>query len=226
MRSKLLTAPFVLLAACAADVDLNPPTITADASATPTVTGDAPADAVPTLTGSFEFRPQSCGDHSVFFRAHAFYSDGSPTDHVICQYEFADGSLADGCGISHAVPELQPVVLMLRDTVTGATASYQDNVVGPDSFGATVDVTTAGDTLTWHAHTLYGAAEDVGSVVISISPADTVLVDDPAVFTQRDGTVHVSADGTYTVTVQAGIQFADEGGCGASASASVDVNCD
>lgn len=214
-------APAVLLAACASEAAPTPPAVDGPDA---TVAGEVSGNAAPTLHGSFEYFPESCDDHSVFFAARHFYSDGSSADNVACQYQFADGTLADGCGVTHSLRDPQLVTLTMRDNATGATATYQDNVVGPASFVATLDVTSDVDLLTWHAQTRYGAA-DAGTVEISISPADSVIVDDPAIFTQRDGTVRVSAPGTYTVTVQAGIDLGEQGGCMTSTSASVDVTC-
>jgi hypothetical protein len=214
-------APVVLLAACATQDAPSPPAV--DGPNAP-LAGEVSGTDAPTLRGAFEYFPESCADHSVFFAARHYYSDGTSADDVSCQYQFADGTLADGCGVTYSLPDPQLVVLTMRDNVTGATATYQDTVVGPASFVATVDVTSDVDSLTWHAKAMYGAA-DTGTVQISISPADTVIVDDPAIFTQRDGTVRVSAPGTYTVTVQAGVDFGEQGGCMTSASASVDVTC-
>lgn len=219
MSKLIVLAPLAFVAACAADPQ---PAVNGNLDV-PAAAGDV-VNALPTLSVGYEQVPESCVDHSVFFMPFISYSDGSSTANVVCQYQFPDGTTYDGCATTHSIPDLGAVILTAHDTVTGATATYQDIIEGPATLTASVTLTTAADTLTWHADTLYGNNQ-AGDVSISISPAANVIVDDPNVFDQRDGTVHVTADGTYTVTAHASIGFGEYGGCGTDASASIDVDC-
>ncbi|MBV8757920.1 MAG: hypothetical protein JO257_11610 [Deltaproteobacteria bacterium] len=220
--SKLLFASLALVAACTADA---PPSTGADIHVAP-VEGVASINVAPTLRAGYWYRPESCAGNLVAFYPVLSYSDGTPTANVVCQYRFPDGTTVDGCGVTHSIPTLGPVVMTARDTVTGATASYSEDVVGPASFSASINVTTAGDMLSWDAHTLLGSAVDVASgIAITIDPAANVIVNDPAILHSLSGTVHVTADGTYTVTVHASFNYGDEAFCGADASGSIAVDC-
>ena len=221
MSKLLLVAPQAFAAACVSD----PPTSIGANVQDAVDPVPASGDGTPTLYGSFETIPDSCDEHSLLFTAHPFYSDGSPTTNVTCEFQFPDGSTIEGCGGSHSVPDLTLVKLVLRDTVTGATRESEDLVQGPASYSVSVDVTTSGDTLTWHAHTLYGTQVNRGLIEVSIDPAANVVEQDVLLFRQFDGTVHVTADGTYTVTVNAAVNFPEYTACDRSASASGDVDC-
>jgi hypothetical protein len=222
MTSKLLFVPCALLIGCA---DVR--TSTSPAGQVDVNAAEPPEASRPTLSGGFIFEPESCADHSVFLRAHFSYSDGSSTDNVKCQYEFADGSVADGCALVKSLPDLGPVTLRLHDDVTGAELQAQEIVGGPASFSAKLDVTTDGDSIVWHARPVYGTADNVSGadVHITITPADNLVVDDPSIFDQRDGSVGVTASATYTIAVDAGINFGDVGGCSAHTEVSLDFVC-
>ena len=221
MSKLLFVAPLAFATACASDPP--PSTVGADVQGPPLA--GASINVAPTLYAGFWYRPESCNDNSLMLYPVLRYSDNSSTANVVCQYAFPDGSVVDSCGVTHSIPTPGTVTFTARDTVTGATATYSELLVGPPTLSATIDVTTAGDTLSWDAHTLFGNAQDVGDVAISIDPAANVVETDPALFRQLSGTVHLTTDGTYTVTVQAGVQFADEGGCSTTATGSVDVDC-
>ena len=220
MSKLIVLAPLAFVAACATDPQ---PSVGGDVEVPPAAAVVDPPPA--TLSGSYEMIPESCDDHSVMFIAHPSYSDGSSTANVSCEFQFPDGAAVEGCGVTHSIPDAGPVVLVVHDNVTGATAYYTDVAQGPASFSLTLDVTTTGDTLTWHAHSLYGTVENQGDVVISIDPAANVVETDPRLFQQYDGTVHVTTDGTYTVTANADVRFPDFGACGRFASASIAVDC-
>jgi hypothetical protein len=146
---------------------------------------------------------------------------------VKCQFQFADGTTSDGCAVTRSLPDLEPVGLLLQDDVTGAKLQLQDFVSGPASFSVNLDVSTDGDSITWHAHPLYGSAVDVSeaSVHVTITPYENLVVADPSIFDQRDGTVPTIASATYTVSADAGITFGDVGGCGAHSEVTLDVVC-
>ena len=220
MSKLIVVAPLAFIAACASDPQ---PSVNGDVSVPPAA-GDV-VNALPTLAASFEMIPESCDDHSVQFIAHPFYSDGSSTANVSCLFKFADGTEVEGCGVTRSVPDQQAVTLVVHDNVTGETATSTDVAQGPASFSLTIDVTTSADTITWHAHSLYGTAVNAADLNIYIDPAANVVETDPALFHQFDGTVHVTTDGTYTVTANAAVNFAEFNACGTFASASVVVDC-
>jgi hypothetical protein len=220
MSKMIVLAPLAFVAACAADPQ---PSVGGDVQVPPAAEVVDPP--LPTLYGSYEMIPESCDDHSVMFIAHPFYSDGSSTANVSCLFQFPDGTAVEGCGVTYPMPDPGPVVLVVHDNVSGATATYTDFAQGPASFSLSVDVTTSGDTLTWHAHSLYGSAVNSAVLNVAIDPAANVVETDPALFHQFDGTVHVTADGTYTVTVNGAVDFAEFSACGRFASASVTVDC-
>ena len=165
----IVVAPLAFVAACASDPH---PSVNGDVSVPPPA-GDV-GNTLPTLSASFEMIPESCDDHSVQFIAHPLYSDGSSTANVSCLFQFPDGSAVEGCGVTHSVPDLGAVTLVVHDNVTGETATHTDQAQGPASFSLRLDVTTSADTLTWHAHAFYGAADNPGDIVISIGPAANV----------------------------------------------------
>jgi hypothetical protein len=73
---------------------------------------------------------------------------------------------------------------------------------------------------------MYGQSPNAGSVLISIDPADKVIVGDPSIFSQFTGTVAVTEPGEYTVSLSASISFGELGGCSARDQQTVDVTCD
>jgi len=221
MSKLIIFAPLLFVAACATDPN---PSVNANVD-TPDELPSVTVGVNAALQTNFWYRPNECFDNSIAFYPVISYSDGASTANVVCQYQFPDGSIVDGCAPVHSIPNLGPVIMTARDTVTGATATYQDNVVGPEHFTATIAVSTAGDTLSWDAHTLYGMTQDTGGVQIVIDPAANVIVDDPSVLTQLAGTVHVTTDGVYSVTVNGYYNFADLATCDATATGSVTVDC-
>ena len=224
--NKLLLVPVMLLAACVAK-----PEVVTEETGTETgqsiggVGGGADNEVfdTPRLVASILQDPASCDDNSAYVYGVYSYTDGSSTENVVCQFIFADGTTSDGCFAVHSFPEPENVILVVRDTVTLAETRFEEVVVGPESFTASLDVTSAGLTINWQAHTLYGTAQDVTGVRISIDPAANVVETDPDLFSQYSGTATVTAPGTYTVKLQTSITFGEEGGCGAEIEKTVEV---
>ena len=217
---KLLLVP-VLLAACA-DVKQGDE-VTVGAPVEDDGAGNNETFETPTLIAGFISEPGACSDNSALIEGHVGYSDGSSNENVVCQLVFEDGSTVDSCFASRTFLKPEKVILIATDTVTLATARYEDTVMGRLSFNASLDVTTEGLSISWNADAIYGTNGGAGRTRISIEPAANVIVDDPAIFDQPTGTVAVTAAGTYTVRVDASIQFADVGSCGATAEQVVDI---
>jgi hypothetical protein len=223
---KLLLVPAIFVAAC---VD-KPAVVTEEPTATETgqSTGGLGGGAdnedfdTPTLVAGFLQDPLDCDGNTVILVAHYGYTDGSAGEFT-CQYVFADGSTIDDCIAIRSFPNGELVTLIVRDSSRGVETRYQDAVVGPQNFSATLDVTSNDLTITWDAHTLYGNFVDGNDVHISIEPASNVVETDPAFFTQFTGTAHVTQPGTYTVKLVATITFGEEGGCNAFVDKTVDV---
>jgi hypothetical protein len=218
--------PILFLAACALEHDddahdqVGTTAETGGEETTPT-----PDDDRPTLLASFYYEPADCSDHSVYFNPILFYSDGSSTDDVICRYELADGSVFDGCRGAHPVPSLQNVVMIAHDPVTGATSRFEQLVNGPRTLGAKLDVTADGLTISWQADAPYDGVPGIGSVELAFDPADNVIVGDPGLLRQREGSVRVTEPGTYTVFLNARIGFAEGFGCLTQTQKTVEVGC-
>jgi hypothetical protein len=225
---KLLLVPVVLLAACA-DVKPDDGQVVVGTAVDDDGGGGgggADNENFRTLTAGFITEPAECNDHSTRIEGHFGYSDGSLADNVTCQLLFEDGTSVEGCFAVHSFAEPQNVTLIATDSVTGATATYEEVVSGPLSFSATLDVTSSGLSISWNADAIYGTSPGVGQTLVSIEPAANVIVNDPAIFQQRTGTVEVTAAGTYTVTVGATLQFAEVGGCFASVDKTIDIPSD
>jgi hypothetical protein len=168
--------------------------------------------------------PGDCADHSVYLEGHWGYVNGPVVENAICHYDFGDGTFADTCRPGHSFPDAQNVTFTATDPATGATASFTESVIGPRSFEAALSVTTDGLSISWDAHGFYGGV-DAGSTFIKIEPADKVIAPDPLVFAQPQGTVQVTAAGSYVVTLDTHITFAENGGCTAQADQRVEVIC-
>lgn len=187
---------------------------------------DIPSGEAPVLYPSFDYSPQACADNSVLLVGRVVDANLDLVDGAICRYAFSDGTTADGCTVIHSVPTPGNVVLTAYDPITGATGRFEQLVSGPLSFTATLDVTTTGLSISWHAATLYGPTPNVGSVQIAIQPAEKVVAPDPSVFSRYDGTVTVTEAGTYTVTFDSTISFGESGFCSEHVERSTSVTCD
>lgn len=208
---KLLMVPVMLLAACAVetpDPDLGTTVTTAGDDSAGAGAGETFEGA--TLSGGFTTEPIACADHSLLFQAFVFHSDGSRDFDATCQFQFADGRTLDGCAITASVPDLENVTLVATDIVIGASLTDAQQVSGPPSFDASLDVSASGMAISWQAATS-GLA---GSTRISIDPPGNVVASDPSVFLAATGTVSVNAPGTYTVTLDASTPLGDSH-CGA-----------
>jgi hypothetical protein len=223
VMKKLLFVPAIMFAACVDKPAIDEPVSTETGQG---IGSDYEQFDTPVLVAGFLQDPGSCDDSSASLLAHYWYSDGSPTDNVVCQYIFADGSTSDGCFASRSFPEAEKVILVVRDTVTLAETRAEDIVEGPEHFSATLDVTSSGLSIAWDAHTLYGTYADINDVFISIEPADKVVETDPAFFAQLSATAHVTEPGTYTVKLFSSITFGEEGGCAAFVDKTVEVVAD
>src|SRR5688572_21807508 len=156
---KLLLVPAILLAACTENSALpEEPVSTESGQSTGGVGGGADNEGfdTPTLFANIATDPGDCFDSSALVYGTYYYSDGSSTENVVCQLIFADGTTSDSCFASRPFPEPELVTLVVRDTVTLAEGRTSQTVVGPESFTATLAVTTDGLTISWEAHTFYG----------------------------------------------------------------------
>ena len=236
-----LILPALLLAACGDNLHPDEDQLGGNAETDPTESPDVPPD--PTdppddppprgdLFAGFFYEPSDCVDHSVRIHARYGYPDGTPVPNAICRFSLGDGTViaetpstsdTQNCFIVYPFPEPELLVFTVIDTDTGAVASHQEVLEGPETFTVALDATSDGLSIAWDARTEYDGVPNIGSVLISITPSENVIVDDPAVFRQPIGAVRVTQPGTYTVRVGASIGFADVGGCGASAEQQVTV---
>ena len=178
-----------------------------------------------TLVVTFSTDPLDCDDHNVSFLVNVLQADPPLTEEPICRYEFADGTTELGCGVIHSLPTPQLVTLTARHPVTGAIGRDEQLVAGLSSWDATADVTTDGQTISWDVQTLYGDTPGLGSLqVISIEPSDKVV----EIVSSADpfqGSARVSEPGTYTVTLNAFIQFGEVAGCSRFITKTIEVIC-
>ena len=220
---KLLLASAFLLAACGDNLQ---PTDDQASLGSDEDTTSVPDPTAPALVAGFIYEPQDCFDHSLRFEGHYGYTDGTVIENPICRYDFSDGTYAEGCRVSHSLPTAVDVVFTVTDPATGATGSSSEgNVIGPRSFDTSLAVTTDGLSISWETHAIYGDSPDVGNTHISITPSENVIVEDPSILFDSTGTVAVTAAGTYTVRVDAAINFGDVGGCTAFTEKTIEVVC-
>jgi hypothetical protein len=220
MKIKLLL-PALLLAACGDNLqpDVDQTLSGAEES---TEAADAPAGS---LTVSFHREPLACDDHSQLFLGSVYDENGIFVVDAICEYAFSDGTTASGCRTVHSFPTAQSVTLTAIDPATGATGSYSESAFGPESFAATLDVTSDGLSISWVAHTSYGERLDLDEVQIRIEPAANVIVDDPNVFRSYAGSVNVTAAGTYAVHLDAYTDIGADNTCNATAEQTIEITC-
>lgn len=230
MRKAFVLPVLGLMAACGMQPDEGDLTTIADAQEEQEhETGSGGEEETPTareIRAFFYYEPRDCADNSVYITGRVTYADdGSLVDAATCRFQFEDGTeVSGGCSITHSAPTLQNVTMIAIDPVTGATATSIDQVQGPSSYSATVAVTTNDLSLSWDANAVYGDVDgDFGRVTVTIEPSANVIISDPSVLQQFEGTVTVTAPGTYTVTVNAAASIGETGACLATAQSTIEV---
>lgn len=173
---------------------------------------------------------ENCSGHNVWLAAQASYPDGTVVENPICQFTLEDGTTLDGCVAVPALPTAQNVVLTVTDPATGATGTYEQVVIGPGSFDATLEAHASDHAIHWNITSNYDgmmAAGDVITASAAFDPNDErVLLPDPKRVTTSSGVVSVSEVGTYQIVLQTGIHFASGGGCAHRIETTVTVFCD
>lgn len=193
MTTKLLV-PILLLAACGDNLH---PDDTDDQSSfgSEEDTGghDTPAREI---DASIFIETITCVETIARFEAGARYIDGTPVTDFECLWTFDDGTTSTECVGEHPFAEagFHDFELEVTDVTTGARDTVTQTRFFFPPLEATLEVTGDDFALTWNAMSNTG-----GEQIVTVSPAELVIADDPDYQRRLHYTVQVAQPGTYTV---------------------------
>lgn len=178
--------------------------------------------AVALIVGADIF-PFSC-DHVHPFEVHSVtYESGERVADYTCEWTFDGGGTSQSCAGMHEFPEAGRFggTVVVRDTATGAIGTkttLQISVVDPLFITVTAEAPKCGLTISY-VTTITGGRG--GHTNMLFRPAENVLTEGPW---PREGTVEVSAPGTYEVEAVHEEETATGPICMANATTKVVVN--
>jgi hypothetical protein len=196
MTIKLVLPAVLVAAACGDNLD---PTNDETSLGTEEGAGETEDTTARPISASPLIYFPSCDAAVAQYEADARYADTDEIDIVprfSCQWTFDDGTTSTSCAGEHTFAEggWHDFVLVVTDLDTGETDEVVQRRYVYPPIEANLDVTTGDRTITWNA-TVNVSAE----VHVFVEPSELLDTDDPFYHLNRNYTVGVLRDGTYTV---------------------------